>query len=172
MVPHVAARGTHQRSREIWVVGQKGLFHNRHLADLATALLNVCSFKVEQTSPRFFRLFIAPSAENPMFRKTEATSISTRRSTLACSSGGVPIQRIARPTSSNGRSARRLIPPSCKLPCGLTILAQKCPTNSPARDVVKHGLNQIDLGGLLTCVQCRAQKCERGYRGWFLHVSR
>jgi hypothetical protein len=58
---------------------------------------------------------------NPIFRKTEATSISTRRSTPACSSGGVPIQRIARPTSSNGLSARRLIPPSCKLPCELTI---------------------------------------------------
>src|SRR5579871_3109386 len=35
VVPHVAARGTHQRSRKIWVVGQKGLFqtlstHFRH----------------------------------------------------------------------------------------------------------------------------------------------
>ena len=135
MVPHVAARGTHQRSREIWVVGQKGLFHNRHLADLATALLNVCSFKVEQTSPRFFRLLIAPSAENPIFRTTEATSTSMSRSTPTCSSRGVLIPRIARRTLASGHSARRLIPRSSKLPCGLTILALTCRTRRLARDI-------------------------------------
>ena len=35
MVPHVAARGRHQWSRKIWVIGQKGLFqHYRPKADM------------------------------------------------------------------------------------------------------------------------------------------